>query len=417
MSWVCFVSCSEDESLDVTATIPVIKGFSPSCGLIGSYVSVYGNNFIPTFSPDSSPQINTSIVRFNGVLAEAEYVSQDSTGQQTIMATIPNGATDGQISVSSNGITVNSEEELTIVSPMYIPNVNVTTVTMDYGGEDIAVDNEGNSYISSIDRLEIVKIYPDGSRVSLWSSLPNLENQAPRGIVIDENKNLYATIDHTVRKITPDGNIMTLAGSSDVGDLDGAGSNARFKFPFGIAVDSEGNIYVADLLNYKIRKVTPEGIVNTVAGSTRGFQDGQGQNAQFNSPIDVTIDGDGVLYVTDGDKIRRVTSDGMVSTIAGNHQEECHFLDGSTVDATFVRTRGIIIDPHDNLYLSDQGNHAIRRIAPDGVVATVAGSVPGDQDGLGIDARFGSPKGIAIDTEGALYVAQEVGFIRKIIIN
>ena len=159
--------------------------------------------------------------------------------------------------------------------------------------------------------------------------------------------------------------------------MDGQGASARFNLPTGIAVDNDGNVYVADLFNHKIRKISPDGTVSTLAGSTLGYKDGTGTNAQFGGPLDLALDTEGNVFVTDGVRIRKITSDGQVSTVAGNIQG---YLDGTTANARFGQLECISIDTAGNLYVGDVDNTTlnylvVRRIAPDGTVVTVAGSI------------------------------------------
>jgi len=337
------LSCSEDGP---QGPVPEISNFSPGNGIIGRNVTIFGNNFIPEVPPEegSGPHANTSIVKFNGIVAEAEFVYQDSIGKQRINTVVPEGTTNGPITVTAMGNTGTSTEDFIVVVPNYLPNVTVSTVG-NYGGIDVDIDDNGNLYVANTERLEIVKILPDGSLTTLWSSS---ENEIPSGITLDKNGNIYATIENTIRKITPDGTVTILAGSSTYGFADGPGESAKFSTPIGITVDSNGNVYTADYSNNRIRKITADGFVTTVAGSTRGYSDGQGDQAQFSSPIDVTLDNEGNLYVTEGGRIRKITPDGFVSTIVGTTNG---YLDGPVNTAQFAGFWGIIVDSSGNIYM------------------------------------------------------------------
>jgi sugar lactone lactonase YvrE len=233
---------------------------------------------------------------------------------------------------------------------------------------------------------------------------------------VDAKGNVFATVlGSYILKIDAGGKVTTLAGSAESGDVDGQGAIARFNFPFGIALDKDGNLYVADDFNYKIRKITPDGIVSTLAGSTGGYKDGAGTNAQFGGVTDVALDGEGNVYVTDGNRIRKVTSAGQVSTVAGSTPG---YLDGTTANARFNGLSGIVIDAAGNLYVCDPENYVVRRITPDGTVATVAGSIPGNVDGPGSSAQFDYLLGITMNAGGAFYLTQsDGGPIRKIVIH
>ncbi len=405
-----FAACSKNDN---PGPSPVIRSFYRTYGLVGSSVAIYGDQFIPTVPPEKGkgPFPNTSIVTFNGTVAEAEYVYQDSIGIQHINTKVPAGATSGKITITANGITVSSSDDFNVTVPIYLPNVEVTTVPGN--GKDVAFDGEGSLYVTHKEPGEIVKITPDGNLHTLWS--PAKWGEIPWGIAVDAKGNVFATVlSSYILKIDAGGKVSTLAGSAESGDVDGQGAIARFNWPFGIALDKDGNLYVADTFNHKIRKITPDAIVSTLAGSTSGYKDSAGTNAQFGGPYDVALDGEGNVYATDGNRIRKVTSDGQVSTVSGSTPG---YLDGTTANARFNGLTGIVIDAAGNLYVCDAENYVVRRITPDGTVATVAGSTPGNVDGPGSNAQFDYLLGITMDAGGAFYLAQSDGPIRKIVIH
>jgi sugar lactone lactonase YvrE len=212
-----------------------------------------------------------------------------------------------------------------------------------------------------------------------------------------------------------------LAGSSGgPGWNDGTGSAARFNGPYGVAVDGSGNVYVADSRNCTIRKITPNGLVTTLAGEERsaGSADGTGSEARFNGPYGVAVDGLGNVYVGDGynNTIRKVTSTGVVTTLAGK-AGSWGSVDGTGSEARFFGPDGVAVDEAGNVYVADYGNHAIRKITPEGVVSTLAGLAgsAGSVDGTGGGARFHGPTGVAVDGAGNTYVADHINAtIRKI---
>ena len=227
----------------------------------------------------------------------------------------------------------------------------------------------------------------------------------PVGVALDGGGNLYVAdaSNDRIRKITAGGVVTTLAGSTR-GFADGAGTAARFNFPLGVALDGDGNLYVADTNNERIRKITAGGVVTTLAGSTRGFADGAGTAAQFNFPYDVALDGSGNVYVADrfNHRIRKITPAGVVTTFAGGTQG---FADGAGAAAQFNLPSGVAVDGGGNVYVADLNNHRIRKITPAGVVTTLAGSTVGFADGTGTAAQFDNPLGVALDEGGNVYVA------------
>ncbi len=234
----------------------------------------------------------------------------------------------------------------------------------------------------------------------------NAQFNAPRGITIDTTGNLYVGdfFNHKIRKITPNGQVTTIAGSTK-GFADGIGSLAKFDFPEDVAIDAAGNLYITDVFNNKIRKISSTGQVSTIAGSTEGFTDGQGVNAKFSAPVGITIDNAGNLYITDhvNHKIRKITPNGLVTTIAGSTSG---FADGIGNVAKFDFQDGIEIDATGNLFISDLLNNKIRKVSSTGQVSTITGSTQGLADGQGVNAKFYGLRSSTIDAAGNLYVVE-----------
>ena len=202
--------------------------------------------------------------------------------------------------------------------------------------------------------------------------------------------------------------VTTLAGDGAPGFADGAAAQARFADPFGVTVDKEGNLYVADAgESNRIRKVSPEGVVTTIAGGEEGLQDGQGASAKFNTPSALAIDAQGNLYVADtgNNAVRKITPDGMVTTIAGGGN--AGFEDGLASAARFNAPIGVAVDSQSNVYVADTYNDRIRKIGTDGQVTTIAGGgqSPGYLDGPALSASFDTPCGVAVTPTGELYIA------------
>jgi sugar lactone lactonase YvrE len=297
--------------------------------------------------------------------------------------------------------------------------------------EGVAVDSAGNLYVADTSNDTIRKITSAGG-VSTLAGLGGFGSadgtgsvarfKDPQGVAVDSGGNVYVadSSNHTIRKITPAGIVSTLAGSAGVsGSAEGTGSAARFNDPFGVAVDSAGNVYVADTSNYTIRKITPAGVVSTLAGSagSPGSADGTGSAARFDLPEGVAVDSAGNVYVADSNNstIRKITSAGVVSTLAGSAGIQGS-ADGTGSAAQFDTPEGVAVDSAGNVYVADSLNETIRKITPAGVVSTLAGlaGTGGSADGTGSAARFEKPVGVAADSAGNVFVADFIATIRKI---
>jgi len=326
----------------------------------------------------------------------------------------------------------------------------------------LATDSAGNVYVADSGSNTIRKITPNGfvttltgtagfngsvdgtgtaARFGLWytvnSNYSDYTGQLGSfylGMATDSGGNLYVVDagNSTVRKITPDAVVTTLAGSvgEQFGTMDGIGTAAHFRWPRGVAVDRMNNLYIVD--DNSIRKITPDAVVTTIAGtfSAIGSEDGFGVGARFNHPFDIAVDGAGNLYVTDSGNhtIRKITPTANVTTFAGGAGAPGN-ADGVGVAARFFLPRGLGIDSTGNLYVFDSGNYTIRKITPDGVVTTLAGAagLAGNIDGTGAGARFSgrfsgnlllsgpTSGGIATDSAGNVYVADAYNStIRKV---
>ncbi|MFN0119048.1 MAG: hypothetical protein ACKV2V_00950 [Blastocatellia bacterium] len=202
--------------------------------------------------------------------------------------------------------------------------------------------------------------------------------------------------------------VITFAGNGTSGTTDGQGASARFNGPIGLTIDASDNLIVGDWRNGRIRKIDPQGNVTTIAGSAPGFVNGVASTARFNGPAGLAYDPQGNLIVADyaNNAIRRITPQGVVSTIAGNGTYGS--LDGQSLNARFAKPSGIAIDKAGNIYVADSGTHRIRKIDTSYYVTTLAGSMQGSWDGTGAGAAFdfygGAPQ-LCMDRLGNLIVA------------
>ena len=289
----------------------------------------------------------------------------------------------------------------------------------------VAVDSAGNAYVADLWNQCIRKISPAGV-VTTLAGTPgdsgNTDGQGsaarfnqPCSVAMDAAGNLYVADsgNNTIRLITPGGLVTTLAGSAagNSGSADGQGTAASFQQPTGVAVDTSGNVYVADSNNHTIRAITPGGLVSTLAGTagTYGNSDGPASAALFGCPASVAVDKLGNLYVADSDNanIRMITSAGVVSTLAGSTRYLTGSSDGLGTSALFYWPNGVAVDSSLNVYVADTANSTIRMITPAGQVSTMAGTaqMQGSADDLGAQASFRFPYGIAVGPTGNVLVA------------
>jgi uncharacterized repeat protein (TIGR01451 family) len=280
-------------------------------------------------------------------------------------------------------------------------------------GTTVYVADTYNHTIRKVTSTGVVTTFAGTAGVSGSADGSSAQFYRPFGVAADKAGNVYVadSSNSTIRKITSVGVVTTLAGTPGVtGSADGAGSAAQFFYPFAVAVDGTGNAYVADTNNNTVRKITPAGVVTTLAGlaGNHDYADGTGSNAGFGNLFGIAADNAGNIYVADNtySTIRKITPAGVVTTLAGTPGISGS-VDGTGSAARFNSPRGIAVDSAKNLYVSDQNNQTIRKITPAGVVTTlggVAGSY-GIADGTGPSARFINPAGIAVANSGILYVA------------
>ncbi|MBV8083900.1 MAG: hypothetical protein JO247_03705 [Chloroflexi bacterium] len=277
--------------------------------------------------------------------------------------------------------------------------LNVTTLTTGIQAGDIAVDTARNVYAAVGNH--VVKISPSGGASNLDTSASAIQLSNTAGIAVDTRGNVFVADNNNIRIITPNGSVSNFAGSNAQGTADGPAGTAQFNSPDGVAVDAAGNVYVSD--GTRVRKISAQGTVTTLAGSTtQGFADGSGVNAQFTQLHGIAVDGSGNVFVADGTRIRMISAAGAVTTLAGNGS--AGFADGVGNSATFSAPDGVALDSSGNLYVSDVTR--VRRVAPGGAVTTWAGSssTAGFVDGLALSAQFSSLHGIAVDSSGSVYV-------------
>jgi hypothetical protein len=280
------------------------------------------------------------------------------------------------------------------------------------GPTGVAVDGYGRVFVTDaggtvrrISSLGVTTFAGSGVFGSADGPGSTAQFDAPVGVAVDGDGNVYVGDEgnHTIRKITARRRVTTLAGLAGMqGSADGTGATARFNFPAGAAVDSAGNVFVADEANFVIRKVSPAGNVTTLAGTAgaRGHADGTGPAAQFEVPTSVAVDGTGNVYVADfgAHTIRKITPTGVVTTLAGS-ADVPGSADGMGAAARFNRPTGVAVDGAGNVYVTDTNNATVRKITSTGLVTTIAGTAGVAGLVLGATPRLAFPQYLAVDDD------------------
>jgi len=374
-------SCNKNPDNTTIATIitlPVVNGVTTTSVQMSSLVTDYGNG-----------------------LLTADGVCYSSTNQSPSI-TDPH--------------TSNAVDSLNFVSPISGLSPNTTYYARSY-----ATNSAGTGYGSVISFKTNTATFTITATVSTFAGSGTagyIDGAATtaqfynlQGICTDASGNVYVadSYNNVIRKITPLGVTSTFAGNGTLGYVDGAATIAEFYNPQGIAADASGNIYVSDLGDNIIRKITSAGVVSTLAGrGTAGYADGTGTSAVFNKPVGLAVDGFGNVYVADkgNNAIRMITSAGVVTTLAGLASTASQ-IDGTGTAATFNAPNGVAVDASGNVYVADQGNNTIRKVTSGGVVTTLTGTNL-------TRSIIGSPAGICLDKNSNIYVTDANGRILEI---
>jgi len=294
---------------------------------------------------------------------------------------------------------------------------------------DVAADGQGNVYISEYLNHLVRKVNAQGT-ISTFVARGGKADQltavglSPHGVAADKRGNVYIVDEFdVVLKASPGGTFTRIAGSlHNCGNLtclgDGGPATSAFLLdPYGVAVDAQGNVYIADTGNERVRKVTPAGAITTVAGSgprppQPGYSGdgGPATAARLGVPTGVAVDGKGNLYIADtyNNRVRKVNLRGTISTVAGTGKRGFSGDGGPATRAKLAHPYGVVVDGRGNVYIGDYGNNRVRKVSPRGKITTFAGSrnygLAGDR-GPATRAQLSGPQGVAVDKRGNVYIA------------
>ncbi|TMU50379.1 IPT/TIG domain-containing protein [Flagellimonas algicola] len=356
--------CCSLEEIEKVGLEPKILSVSPLEGPKLSVVTIIGKNF------GKDPE--KVEVHFNGTSAKVRVMDDE-----TIVVEVPVRAFTGPITLVVNGFELKGPEFRYVVS-----ETKVSTFVGGYG-----------------------RGYANGNGT-------DIRFDAPMDLVRDTKGNLFVLdfYNHAIRKVTPEGQVSTFVGNGAPGDADGMGTRASFYFSEGLAIDNDDNIYVADTGNHSIRKITPSGEVSTIVGGADEFEDHIGRAVELDSPVGIVVGDDNALYVTEIEEhiIRRISLDDLkVSTYAGSRIGFGGDDDGCLETARFRNPYDITMGDNGKMLVTDIGSHRIRSIdQKSGMVTTLAGSVEaGYEDGDRDRVKFRTPSSIAIGKDGTVFIS------------
>ena len=411
-------------AVDLAGNVYIAEALDPrirKVSLSGIITTIAGNGK-RGFSGDGGPATNASLASRPGVAVDAVgnlYIVERSNHR--IRKVSPDGII---TTVAGNGIRTGSIDGEGGDPADDLGDGGPATNASFRAPSALAVDAAGNLYIADTGNDRIRKVSPDGiiTTITTTASLRD-----PVDVAVDLAGNVYVaeTARHRVRKVSPDGTVTTLAGIGEFGFSGdgGLGPGAALNEPGAVAVDFTGTLYIADTENHRVRKVGLDGIITTVAGNG-GFKfsgdGGPATSTAFDAPRGVAVDVAGNVYVADAgnNRIRRLSPGGIITTLAGTGVEGYSGDGGPAASALLDLPSAVAVDAIGNVYIAELDNQVIRKVSPNGIITTVAGSGSYGFDGDGgpaIEASITNPFGVAVDAAGAFYIADSFNErIRKV---
>ena len=355
-----------------------------------------------------------------------------------------NGVTKGILSILLTAVSALAQQYVisTVAGGAPIPTPVAATSVSISQPSGVAIGPAGEVYFaafgSSVYRIDarglLTRVAGNGRLGFSGDAGPatsaQLNGSLQLGVTVDALGNLYIadTANNRIRKVATNGVITTVAGNGSYGQSGDGGpaTSAQLSDPTSVAVDPAGNLYFEDYYGFRIRKVAVNGTITTIAGNgTNGYSGdgGPATGAQLGNPSGVAVDAVGNLYIADpyNDRIRKVATNGIITTVAGNGSRGYSGDDGPAASAQLSDPAGVAVGTTGNLYIVDYGNNRIRRVATNGMITTIAGNgsdgYSGDR-GPAASAKLGHPTGVAVDAVGNLYIADNFNYrIRKVATN
>ena len=429
-SIVLISSCKKDDTPVTPDPAPTVTSISPTSGPKNTVVTITGTNFgtnlatlkvyFNNVQATVQTATSTTITAVVPNAAGSGVVKVEKTPAVTVNGPAFTYLVPGATLTVAGGATAGFADG-TGTAALF---GNPSGITKDASG-NLYIADRNNNRIRKITPDGVVTTFAgSGSGGAIVNGTGTAAGfYTPYGITSDAAGNLYVGeySNQAVRKISPAAVVTTLAGNGTAGNQNGTGTAATFNQPVGLAGDASGNVFIADYINHLIRKITPAGVVTTFAGSgIAALTDGTGTAAAFNGPIALAFDAGGNLIVADylNHAVRKITPAGVVTTIAGNGT--AGYADATGAAARFNRPAGLVVDASNNIFICDAQNHRIRKITSAGVVTTLAGSGNAAfADGTGTAAEFNYPIGLCADfANSTLYIADIFNNrIRKLIID
>ncbi|GBC76683.1 Serine/threonine-protein kinase PknD [bacterium HR08] len=390
----------------------------------GGTITTVAGTGLPMFSGDGGPAAQASVnVPMHLVFDGAGNLYVADSGNSRVRKIDPSGVITTVAGTSVRGF--GGDEGSALEARLNMP------VALALGADGtLFIADAGNHRVRAVDPQGVIRTVAGGG-IGDGGDPRQAALNLPYGVAVDAQGNLYIadTQHHRIRRVALSAeqpHIETIAGTgiSGFNGDDRPAIEAHLNFPRGLAVDAAGNLYIADTFNHRVRKITPDGIITTVAGTGRAGFSGDGDlavRAELRFPLAVAVDADGRLYIADAgnNRVRRVNLDGTIATIAGTGKRGFEGDDGPAVAAALDTPAALAFDKEGRLLIADMGNHRIRRVdLSSGQITTLAGKgTPGaaGDGGAAKDAELNTPSGLAVDAEGAIFVADSGNHrVRKI---